>query len=187
MSDLTYGDNIAYAIPEDAVPVAVLWKFAQRTYAHVMGNEAAAALKAKRDNGGMTDGMTDEQFLHNWRVAKRQAIIDGTLSVRTGGPRVDPLVREMRTIAVTRLRAVAVRHTPKGQKVVFPTKGDGEYTFPNGQTMTLSKMVEAYLAKNGEDVKAEATRIIRERQRATSNAEKKAEATSGISMQDFGL
>src|SRR5215469_1836008 len=170
MTGLSYGDNTLYAIGEDALPQAVLWKLAQRTYSHIMGNEAASALKSKTDNGGLPEGQTEEQFLHTWRVAKRQQVIDGTVGLRSGGPRIDPLEKEMRDLVVKRLRASAVKHTPKGEKTVFPTKMDGTYTFADGSSMTLSEMVAAYTKNHLDEVKAEAQRIIRERARAAKVA-----------------
>ena len=78
-------------------------------------------------------------------------ILHGTLGER---PRVDPLEKQMRTVALSRLRAAA-----RISKTQLPT-AIGVYTFADGSQLTLAEMVDRKLTREYDSIAADAKRIV---------------------------
>jgi hypothetical protein len=96
----------------------------------------------------------------------RQAILDrilhGTLGER---PRVDALEMQMRTVALSRLRAAA-----RISKTKLPTAMDGVYTFADGSQLTLAEMIDRRLAREYDSIAADAKRIVELREQRRKGA-----------------
>jgi hypothetical protein len=79
-------------------------------------------------------------------------ILHGTLGER---PRVDALEKQMRTVALSRLRAAA-----RAGKTKLPAAIDGVYTFADGSQLTLAEMIDRRLAREYDSIAADAKRIV---------------------------
>ena len=79
-------------------------------------------------------------------------ILHGTLGER---PRVDALEKQMRTVALSRLRAAA-----RISKAKLPAAMDGVYTFADGSQLTLAEMVDRKLTREYDSIAADAKRIV---------------------------
>ena len=79
-------------------------------------------------------------------------ILHGTLGER---PRVDPLEKQMRRVALSRLRAAA-----RVSKTKLPTAMDGVYTFADSSQLTLAEMIDGRLTREYDSIAADAKRIV---------------------------
>ena len=84
-------------------------------------------------------------------------IMEGTVGQRLMGPRTDPLDSMVRTVAIERLEA-ALRSAGK----VFPTR-DRTVTIGN-EELTRPELIERYVSKHTEDLRAEAEMRLEGRQ-----------------------
>lgn len=108
------------------IPVHNLCVLAQRAVNHILNNEVAAAVKAKRDKAEKDGASFDEdavtEELYN---AKVELILNGTLGVRAAGaPKATPFEKVCREVAWT---MIANSPNVKAGKVKLPSgKGSGE-------------------------------------------------------------
>jgi hypothetical protein len=111
--------------------------------------------------------MANEEAVARKRDERRQAMLDrilhGTLGER---PRVDALEKEMRTVALSRLRAAA-----RVSKTKLPTAMDGVYIFADGSQLTLAEMIDRRLAREYDSIAADARRIVGLREQRRKGAE----------------
>ncbi len=184
--NLTYGDNIS--IPVADIPEVSRFSLMQQAFGHKIGNEAAATVSAKIQ--AFLGDAKDSTDLKAWREANRemvdawtsearagiiQKIMNGTLGIREGGPRKDPVEVEVAALGLNELvQSKVLKRSGKNDDVI---------TFPNGATMARGELLKRYVAKHGDRLTPEAAKIVRARQ----NAEKKAEAPSVTSLEDLGL
>jgi len=90
-------------------------------------------------------------------------ILHGTLGER---PRVDALEKQMRTVALSRLRAAA-----RISKAKLPAAMDGVYTFADGSQLTLAEMVDRKLTREYDSIAADAKRIVELQEQRRKGAE----------------
>jgi hypothetical protein len=123
--------DIVYRIQSDLAKQLVgVFQLAnsQRGYKHLIGNEGASQGTAAKKKGEDA-----EAIMRDWRSKKRQAVIDGTLQVRSVGPRIDPIDREwFRLIDEKALR-------PK-----FEGAGIKCQPFPAGKTVVQGRTVQEW-------------------------------------------
>ena len=108
------------------LPVHNLCVLAQRAINHILGNEVASAVKARRDKAekdGVSfdeDGVTAELY-----DAKVELILSGTLGVRAAGtPKATPFEKTLREVAWT---MIANSPNVKAGKMKLPSgKGSGD-------------------------------------------------------------
>jgi len=144
-----YGDS--YEIDTDSLPEASVTALLQRGVNHYFGNEQAAKVsnarkKAEADGEEMTDDES-EKLLAGFRDDAYQALLEGTIGTRAGGPKLRGLDKFVFDVAVSELRAVAAKRNAK-----WPSgKGAAE---------KVAKLVDAWLANatNATRVKTEAQR-----------------------------
>ena len=155
---LTYGD---YEIDEATIPTHNVQWMLQSTLRRLMGNQVDAALstwiKAQANGQDLEEfRAANEAAVVQKRAELRQAMLDrilhGTLGER---PRVNPLEKEMRAVALSRLRAAA-----RACKTKLPTAMDGIYTFADGSKLTLAEMIDRKLTREYDSIAADAKRII---------------------------
>lgn len=101
---LSFGEAGDYQVAVGDLPLAVQHTLMQRTYSHIMGNEAAAvrARLAAEINPDKSAKYNDAELavaIHDWRVAKLNAMIAGEFSLRVVGPRLTDDEKARREIA----------------------------------------------------------------------------------------
>lgn len=148
-------------------PQASLIGLVNRGFNHVLGNEVAAQVtqkirshlaetsnpKRKADSKSVptteVSAFRDanpkmvQAWAEEFADAKVAAILAGELGVRTAGTAVDPLTREMLSIARQEIKDIF-----RKQGWVFPTKADETFDL-GGTAMTGDELVERWL--NGQD------------------------------------
>ena len=155
---LTYDD---YQIDEATIPAHNAQWMLQSTLRRLMGNQVDPAVSTWIK--GQANGQDPEAFrganeaaVGRKRDELRQAMLDrilhGTLGER---PRVDALEKQMRTVALSRLRAAA-----RISKAKLPAAMDGVYTFADGSQLTLAEMVDRKLTREYDSIAADAKRIV---------------------------
>lgn len=101
---LKYGANDEYALPVARTPDNVRFGLMQRTFSHIMGNEADA-VRVRLTNATNDDGTakyTAEEvavMVHDWRVAKIATLESGEFSLRQVGPKMSSDEKNRRMIA----------------------------------------------------------------------------------------
>lgn len=114
---LTFGQDIN--LPIGKFPVAVQHILMQRTFAHIMGNEAAAV---KTRLMGGDNPMTEDEAnvaVDAWRHEKVIAMIEGKFSLRVVGPRLTADEVVMRDFARN-----AIITNATARKVALPKASD---------------------------------------------------------------
>lgn len=120
--DLSFGNGSdPYAVTIAKLPDSVRFALMQRTFSHIMGNEAAAAegrFKAAKDEAGDAKYNANEVavMVHDWRVAKIADMIYGTFGLRVVGPRLtsdEKIMRDFARDAIVVGAAKAKRTLPK--------------------------------------------------------------------------
>jgi hypothetical protein len=166
---LTYND---YEIDEATIPAHNVQWMLQSTLRRLMGNQVDAALSTWIK--GQANGQDPEAFrtAHEAVVGRkrdelRQARLDRILHGALGErPRVDPLEKQMRRIALSRLRAAA-----RAGKTKLPAAMDGVYTFADGSQLILAEMIDLRLAREYDSIAADAKRIVESREQRRKGAE----------------
>lgn len=105
---LTFGTDGEYRLPVADLSESVVHTLMQRTFAHIMGNEAAAVrarMAAEKDDAGDAKYNDAElaSAVHDWRQAKIEAIANGEFSLRVVGPRLtadEKILREFARNAI---------------------------------------------------------------------------------------
>jgi hypothetical protein len=172
---LTYNH---YEIDEATIPAHNVQWMLQSTLRRLMGNQVDAALSTWIK--GQANGQDPEAFrganeaaVGRKRDELRQAMLDrilhGTLGER---PRVDPLEKQMRRVALSRLRAAA-----RVSKTKLPTAMDGVYTFADSSQLTLAEMIDGRLTREYDSIAADAKRIVELREQRRKGAGSGAAAT----------
>lgn len=120
--DLSFGNGTdPYTVTIAKLPDSVRFALMQRTFSHIMGNEAAAAegrFKAAKDEAGNAKYNANEVavMVHDWRVAKIADMVDGTFGLRAVGPRLtsdEKIMREFARDAIIGAAERAKRTLPK--------------------------------------------------------------------------
>lgn len=162
-----YGD---WSVRFGDLPVAAQAYLAQNGFSQSM-TDAAALTKAQKchpapegsPDGAMGEPLSDDELsakVHSLRQARFERILAGTVAVRAGTPKAATALETiMRQVAVERLRA---NLSKKGIALPSGKNKDGspKTITVSGKAMTRDELVAAYIAKNGDDVKAEAQRRI---------------------------
>lgn len=129
------------------LPDSVRFALMQRTFSHIMGNEAAAyegRIKAMKDDDGDAKYSASEiaVMVHDWRVAKIESMESGEFGLRAVGPRLSSDEKVMRDFARDSIIAAAAE-----RKIVTPKASDKE---------AWDKAIDNFLAKPALKAKAEA-------------------------------
>ena len=181
---LTYDD---YQIDEATIPAHNAQWMLQSTLRRLMGYQVDAAVSTwikGQANGQDPDAFrgAHEAVVGRKRDELRQAMLErilhGTLGER---PRVDPLEKQMRTVALSRLRAAA-----RVSKTKLPTAMDGVHTFADGSQLTLAEMIDRRLAREYDSIAADAKRIVELREQRRKGAQRQA-AGLGNTREALGL
>lgn len=144
--------NSPYDVSIARLPDAVQFALMQRTFSHIMGNEAAAyegRIKATEDEDGDAKYSATEVsvMVHDWRNAKLADMESGEFGLRAVGPRMSSNEKIMREFARdTIVTAAAVK------KIVLPKASDRE-AWDSG--------IDRWLAIPANKAKAEAEVIAR--------------------------
>lgn len=114
--------DIVVQVQPDAISgcdVGSILRLAQRSYSHVLSNEAASAgINRDQEKFPNLDG-----FLRQWRQNKRQQIVSGEYTTRQVGPRISPEEKEW--IRLIDEELLKPRVLAAGI-AVFPTSGKAE-------------------------------------------------------------
>lgn len=181
MATLKYGED--FSVETDAIPDAIKTALMQRTFAHKMGNEVSAAVVSRvRTALGTPDATKDA--VEAWRAANApqvtawerelragivQSILDGTMGVREGGPRKDPVETKFDMLVLQYVRSVLKAGNKK-----LPKDDETILDLGNGVTRTRSQMIANAKASQGDRLRREAEKMVREEQRLAERAEKEA-------------
>ncbi len=134
---LTFGTDNEYRLPVGGLSESVCHTLMQRTFAHIMGNEAAAVrarLAAETNEDGTAkynDGELADK-VHDWRLDKIEAIASGEFSLRVVGPRLSSDEKILNEIARNAIILAA-----NAKKVPLPKASD---------TATWNTAIAGYLA-----------------------------------------
>lgn len=154
----------------------------RRGISHLLGNEVSA--KVNKDGSwfkGFVEAEKREPTAEEiaskqveFRKAAIESLYDGTIGTRSGGPRVDPVQAEMNVIAKREiadiLRAKGIKKFPTGENTV--TLGEAAYTG--------AVLIERRLAKFGDRIRKEASKIVGERARKAEAAKNAVAAVAGV-------
>lgn len=135
---LVFGD---VKIDSARLPLNVKVWLMQRTLAHIMGNEANAALKAVIAKGDVAD---QDAFLLAWRAKKEATLLSGEIGLRATGPRAKGLERYMMEVA---------REQVEAKIKALPTEKRKAFT-----AAIITERVAEYRAKAEAAIKPEAER-----------------------------
>lgn len=166
--EVKYGDwHVAVA---DLPPAAIAYLL-QNGFSQSM-TDAAALTKAQKfhpvpdgaPEGTEPEPLSDEELeekVFALRQARFERILAGTVAVRTGGAAkpVSNLEKVMQQVATERLRAALGKKgltLPQGKD----KQGNPKTLVVSGKPMTREELIAAFLAKNSDDVRAEAQRRI---------------------------
>lgn len=133
---LIFGDD--YSVPVAKLNDEVRFALMQRTFAHIMGNEAASVLARNatyKNEEGREVNRSDAELtslVHDWRMAKIEAMAKGKFSLRVAGPKLTSDERQLREIARDQIIAQATK-----AKRALPKASDKE---------TWDKAIENFLA-----------------------------------------
>lgn len=123
---LTFGaGDSPYAVAIAKLPDAVRFALMQRTFSHIMGNEAAAyegRIKAAKDEatGDAKYGASVvAAMVHDWRHDKIADMVSGEFGLRQVGPRLSSDEKIMRDFARETIIATAA-----AKKVALPKASD---------------------------------------------------------------
>lgn len=158
--ELSFGNGDSpYAVTIAKLPDSVRFALMQRTFSHIMGNEASAAegrFKAAKDAEGNAKYNANEVavLVHDWRGEKIASMVAGTFGLRIVGPRLTSDERIMRDFARDAIIAAAER-----AKRTLPKASDRE---------AWDGLVDQFLAKPVLKAQAEAEVV---RRNAAANAE----------------
>ena len=151
----------------------------RRGVSHYLGNEMASKVvawaesenkeRAKTGAAPVTDAEKDERK-NSFQADAIAALEAGTVGQSNRGPRVDPLVAQMQSIAKRE-----VIDTLKANNIK-PPKGDDVVTFGDGATRTMAQMIEKRLANHGTRIESEAKKVLAELARKAEKAKKEAAA-----------
>lgn len=140
---LTYGDTTVTVADLPDTSIAALLS---RGLTHYLGNEQASKVTSwkKTEEGQTATEAEIEAKAESYRTAAMDALLNGTVGSRSGGPKLKGIDRLVRIVAEEMLRAYAAKRNMK-----VPTKKE-----------QLDPMIEKYLsvAQYAEAVKAEAER-----------------------------
>jgi hypothetical protein len=192
MAQLKYGDH---TVDTDAIPDAIKIVLMQRTFSHKMGNEVSAAVVSRcRTAMGNPDATKDA--IAEWRTAHAseveaweselrssivQSILDGTLGVREVGPRKDPVEAKFESLVTAYVRSVL---KSGGKKL--PKDDETIIDLGNGVTRTRSQMLANARASQGDRLRKEAEKMVRDEQRLADRAEKEGKA-NGLNVESLGI
>ena len=145
------------------IPHGNLAILVQRSLNHIFKNERDAAVKV----GANGDETQIARLREEWETAKRNLILTGVLGTRQGGPRLDPVEKQYRSLLLAYVKTTFAAYVKsKGLATKFPT--DNETTVQIGKsTRTLPEMLAKAEASQGEELRKQAARIVNERNRAT--------------------
>jgi len=172
----------------------------RRGVSHYLGNEMAskvvtweASENKARQEAATKEGRATYNPVSDEDKAAQKALFQadalaaleaGTVGVSNRGPRVDPLIALMQSIAkrevIDTLKANGIK-PPKGSDIV---------TFGDGATRTMEQMVEKRLGLHGERIKKEAERHLAELARKAEKAKKEAagrETKGLVAASELGL
>lgn len=130
-----------FDLDESAIPELSRTTMLTRAYRHMLNNEAASAWiaeeKRRKEADGdaaVVDDATKVAYIHDWRVSKRQDILDGKLGIRESAEPVivDPVEKEAREIAFNMVRNHVLAQNGNfpytvinARSLGFDVKGDG--------------------------------------------------------------
>lgn len=165
----------------------------RRGVSHYLGNEMASKVvawteaenkeRAKTGAAAVTDAEKETQKAQ-FQADAIAALEAGTVGQSNRGPRVDPLVAQMQSIAKRE-----VIDTLKANNIK-PPKGDDVVTFGDGATRTMAQMVEKRLAGHGSRIESEAKKHLAELARKAEKAKKEAaarESKGAVGAAELGL
>lgn len=118
---LSVGD---YSVAVADLPSAVQHTLMQRTFSHIINNEAAAVrtrLAGERNAEGEAKYNDAElaATIHDWRIAKIEAMLDGQFSLRVVGPRMtgdEKILREFARDSIVNALTKAKKPMPKASE-----------------------------------------------------------------------
>ncbi len=167
MEKITYGD---FAIDASALPEASLFALLSRGFTHVLGNEIASRVHAWCGAEGQANS-DDKATIKAWKEANESAvaeqtavlrkaafdaIVAGTLGVRVGGPRVEPIDQAKASIARVEVLKVLAANGIKAPKK------DEKVRFANGTEKSMAEMIASRLAhpEHGPRITKEAEKAL---------------------------
>ena len=182
MLQIQYGDH---SVDFDALPEASKKALASRGLTHFLGNEQAAKLTnwaatrvakaikelgeapAKSDVDAATEMATPNDAERATRKIELVAealktLHDGTVGVRVGGPKADPIESIM-----SRLASVEVADVLRANKAKMP-KGD-ETVVIGGQSLTKAELIARRIAKHGDRLRKAAQKELADKAKATKD------------------
>lgn len=123
---LSFGETNAFNVAVGDLNESVRHTLMQRTFSHIMGNEAKSVeLRLKAEKNAKGEAKYNDQELadkiHDWRMAKIEAMENGEFSLRVVGPRLSSDERIAREFARDTL---VIRMTAKKQAMPKASEKD---------------------------------------------------------------
>ena len=186
---LEYGDH---KVAIDAIPVNVLHAMAQTTFSHKLGNEVDSKVTARIRGKEYLGSDATKDAVTAWREANKSqvdtwsdtfrtetcnAIVNGTLGLRVGGPRKDPVDTKFNDLVLKSIHAT-IKHLPSVLKAFKKGASDAVIDFGGGMTRVKSDMIAARVATHGDTLRKEAEKMVREEARLAKRAEDSSEGSA---------
>lgn len=211
MAQITYGEN--FGLDLSMIPEKNLVVLVQQAVNHRLGNQVdsnvVGKIRAALANGDTKASDVETAAIAAYRAANAdqvaewtnalraeiwQNILTGDLTTRAGGPRKDPVEKEYDDLLLANIAARLIKanvlnakSVPAGVAKLRKMSAEDTVTFKGGVTRTLTQMRTATEASHGEQIKKEAERIVKERNRLADRAAAQAEKAEGESAEALGF
>lgn len=178
MANLTYGDNVT--IDTTKLPDKSCAALMQYGLSHFLGNVQASKVVSRIRSQIGSDA--DTAAVKAWREANKDQVAqwgaeflqsalaeleNGTIGVREGGPRKDPVEKKFEQLVVDYVRA-----TLKARGMKLPKDDETIIDFGPHGTRTRSEMIANAKASQGDRLRKQAEKMIADEARLAAQAER---------------
>jgi hypothetical protein len=157
---------VDYNMETAAIPDVSKEVLITRAYRHMLNNEAAsAALSAKETAEKKNEAFDSVAFLHDWRVSKRQEVLEGKLGLRQPSETiiVDPVEREANDRA---FEVIAQYVTKQGYTFPYTVRNARSLAWTDSDGTTMADLITRLLTttKRGAAIVEKAKATVAERE-----------------------
>lgn len=154
---ISYGD---IKVDFNTVPAASLEAVLRRGVAHFLGNEQASKVASHFADQPDATAEAKATFKAECIANALKALSDGTVGASNRGPRGSTIDTVIRGLAEKEVKAIL-----KANGLTMPS-GDKVIEFANGDKLTRAQLIDRRIAKEGERLKAEATKEMARTEKA---------------------
>jgi hypothetical protein len=157
---------VDYNMETSSIPTVSMEVMATRAYRHMLNNEAAsAALNAKEAAEEKNEAFDSVQWLHAWRMDKRNEILEGKLGLRQPSEAVivDPVEREANDRAFD---VIAQYVAKQGHTFPYTVRNARSLAWTDSEGTTMADLITRLLTttKRGAAIVEKAKATVAERE-----------------------